>query len=58
MTIDDYQSLGCYTDDSDKGRTLSWPIDLDQDTFTNAKCLAACEEEGFPFAGTEYGGKS
>ncbi|KAK9436022.1 Carbohydrate-binding WSC [Metarhizium brunneum] len=55
VTVDDYKSLGCYTDDSPKGRTLSYPIDLDASTFTTKKCLAACEKQGFPFAGVEFG---
>ncbi|POR33498.1 Uncharacterized protein TPAR_06315 [Tolypocladium paradoxum] len=57
VTIDDYKSVGCYTDDSKKGRTLSWPVKLDATTFTTKGCLAACEKDGYPFAGTEYGGE-
>ncbi|OAA32695.1 Carbohydrate-binding WSC, subgroup [Moelleriella libera RCEF 2490] len=55
VTVDSYKSLGCYTDDSQKGRALSYPINLDASTFTTKGCLAACEKQGFPFAGTEYG---
>ncbi|KAK2593147.1 hypothetical protein QQS21_009157 [Conoideocrella luteorostrata] len=55
VTVDDYKSVGCYTDDSTKGRTLSYPVDLDASTFTTKSCLAACEKQGFPFAGVEYG---
>ncbi|TWU73628.1 hypothetical protein ED733_002615 [Metarhizium rileyi] len=55
VNVDDYKSLGCYTDDSSKGRTLSYPVELDASTFTTKKCLAACEKEGFPFAGVEFG---
>ncbi|XP_044724274.1 WSC domain-containing protein [Hirsutella rhossiliensis] len=57
VTVDDYKSLGCFTDDSTKGRTLSWPVKADASSFTTKKCLAACEKGGFPFAGTEYGGE-
>lgn len=56
VTVDSYKSVGCYTDDSKKGRTLSWPASLDAATFTTKGCLAACEKQGYPFAGTEYGG--
>ncbi|KHN99556.1 Carbohydrate-binding WSC, subgroup [Metarhizium album ARSEF 1941] len=55
VTVDDYKSLGCQTDDSPKGRTLSYPANLDASTFTTKKCLAACEKQGFPFAGVEFG---
>ncbi|PNY26949.1 Uncharacterized protein TCAP_03134 [Tolypocladium capitatum] len=57
VTINDYKSVGCYTDNSSKGRTLSWPANLDAAALTTNGCLAACEKGGFPFAGTEYGGE-
>ncbi|KND95181.1 putative fungistatic metabolite [Tolypocladium ophioglossoides CBS 100239] len=56
-TINSYESVGCYTDDSKKGRALSWPANLNATTFTTKECLTACEKEGFTFAGTEYGGQ-
>ncbi|GAO16937.1 uncharacterized protein UV8b_02890 [Ustilaginoidea virens] len=55
VTVQDYKSLGCYTDESHLGRTLSYPLALDAATFTTKKCLAACEKQGYPFAGTEFG---
>ncbi|KAG5926178.1 hypothetical protein E4U42_003557 [Claviceps africana] len=55
LTVDAYKSLGCYTDDSSKGRTLSYPIDFGGELCTPKTCLAACEKRGFPFAGIEYG---
>lgn len=54
----DYRPLGCFTDDSPRGRALPWPVQVDGASFTTNKCLAACEKGGFPFAGTEYGGAS
>ncbi|PHH80346.1 hypothetical protein CDD82_1818 [Ophiocordyceps australis] len=57
VNLDAYKSLGCFTDQSAKGRTLSWPAAVDAATLTTSKCLAACEKQGFPFAGTEYGGE-
>ncbi|KAG5980467.1 hypothetical protein E4U55_003993 [Claviceps digitariae] len=55
ITVDSYKSLGCYTDESSKGRTLSYPMDLGAVICTPKSCLAACEKQGFPFAGIEYG---
>ncbi|KAJ6446558.1 putative glyoxal oxidase precursor [Purpureocillium lavendulum] len=54
-TVDDYKSVGCYTDGASTGRTLSWPAKVDAATFTTKACLAACEKQGFPYAGTEFG---
>lgn len=58
VTVDAFKSLGCFTDNSSKGRTLSWPVKVEGSPLTTRKCLAACEKGGFPFAGTEYGGAS
>ncbi|KAG6007099.1 hypothetical protein E4U21_006361 [Claviceps maximensis] len=55
VTYDSYKSLGCYTDESSKGRTLSYPMDLGAVSCSPKTCLAACEKHGFPFAGIEYG---
>ncbi|KAG5930424.1 hypothetical protein E4U53_002239 [Claviceps sorghi] len=55
LTVDSYKSLGCYTDESSKGRTLSYPMDLGSEICTPKTCLAACEKRGFPFAGIENG---
>ncbi len=56
--ICDYVPLGCYTDNSKNGRTLSYPMDtLDSTKMTTESCLTACKSRGFPFAGTEYGGE-
>ncbi|KAM0251076.1 hypothetical protein ACHAQJ_008358 [Trichoderma viride] len=57
VTIGDYKASGCYTDNSQLGRTLSWSADIDSSTFTTEACLTACEVEGFPLAGTEFGGE-
>jgi hypothetical protein len=56
-TTGDYALLGCYTDDSKLGRTLSWPMDkvIDKTSMTTQKCLKACKNQGYPFAGTENG---
>ncbi|KAK4172048.1 WSC domain-containing protein [Triangularia setosa] len=57
-TIEDYDPLGCWTDNSPQGRALSYRQDsVDGATMTTAKCLQACHASGFPFAGTEYGGE-
>ncbi|KFA81670.1 hypothetical protein S40288_09921 [Stachybotrys chartarum IBT 40288] len=58
VDIEDYAPLGCYTDDGPNGRSLPWPRDIPQETFTPAQCLSACRDRGFPFAGTEYSRKS
>ncbi|PON20484.1 hypothetical protein TGAM01_v210654 [Trichoderma gamsii] len=55
VTIGDYKAAGCYSDNSQQGRALSWSANVDSSTFTTESCLAACEAEGFPLAGTEYG---
>ncbi|KJZ74107.1 hypothetical protein HIM_06556 [Hirsutella minnesotensis 3608] len=57
VTVDDYVSLGCYTDDSSQGRTLSYPVKLDEANLSTKQCLAACQKQGFPLAGTEFGGE-
>lgn len=58
VTVADYDHLGCWTDDSEFGRALAYPQDqLDGSTLTTEKCLEACREGGYPFAGTEFGGK-
>jgi hypothetical protein len=57
VTIEDYDPLGCWTDNSSLGRALTYRQDkVDGATLTTEKCLLACKEGGFPFAGTEYGG--
>ncbi|GFP52224.1 WSC domain-containing protein ARB_07867 [Trichoderma asperellum] len=57
VTIGDYKAAGCYSDNSQQGRALSWSADVDSSTFTTESCLTACEAEGFPLAGTEFGGE-
>ncbi|KAL2256959.1 hypothetical protein VTK26DRAFT_841 [Humicola hyalothermophila] len=58
VTIEDYDPLGCWTDDSTLGRALVYRQDqVDSATMTTEKCLQACRDGGFPFAGTEYGGE-
>lgn len=56
-TIADYVPVGCYTDDSTVGRTLAYQGNLDPTTMTTEVCLKACKDDGYPFAGTEYGRK-
>ena len=57
VTINNYVPLGCYTDESTLGKTLSWPMDkvINQNDMTPMKCLTACKGQGFPFAGLEFG---
>lgn len=58
VDTDDYVSLGCYFDDSNIGKALSYPQDsVNGDSLTTEKCLAACKKGGYPFAGTEFGGE-
>jgi hypothetical protein len=58
VTIEDYDHLGCWTDDSSMGRALTYRQDkVDGATLTTEKCLLACRDGGFPFAGTEFGGE-
>lgn len=57
-TVDDYTSIGCYTDDTNHGRTIAERQDsVDSATMTPSTCLAACASEGYAFAGVEYGGE-
>lgn len=57
VTIEDYDTIGCWTDDSSMGRALTYRQDkVDGATLTTEKCLQACKDGGFPFAGTEFGG--
>ncbi|KAK3990553.1 WSC domain-containing protein [Cladorrhinum sp. PSN332] len=58
VTIEDYDPLGCWTDDSSVGRALSYRQDqVEGSSMTTESCLHACKDGGFPFAGTEYGGE-
>ncbi|EFQ28557.1 WSC domain-containing protein [Colletotrichum graminicola] len=58
VTINDYESIGCYTDDTDHGRTIAERQDqVAFDTMTPSSCLQACADDGYPFAGLEYGGE-
>ncbi|ROT40395.1 WSC-domain-containing protein [Sodiomyces alkalinus F11] len=55
---DDYVDIGCWSDDSTVGRTLSWPQDqLSSSQMTPQLCIAACKAGGFPHAGVEFGGE-
>ncbi|OIW33464.1 WSC-domain-containing protein [Coniochaeta ligniaria NRRL 30616] len=57
-TVADYAPLGCYFDNADDGRALSYPQDsVYGANLTTEVCLAQCKEGGYPFAGTEYGGE-
>ncbi|GJC95339.1 WSC domain-containing protein [Colletotrichum higginsianum] len=58
VSINDFKSIGCYTDDTDHGRTIAERQDqVAFDTMTPALCLQACADDGYPFAGVEYGGE-
>ncbi|KAL2201413.1 WSC domain-containing protein [Corynascus similis CBS 632.67] len=58
VTVADYKPLGCWTDDSKLGRALTYRQDqVDSATLTTEKCLHACHQGGYPFAGTEYSGE-
>ncbi|KAI6778002.1 wsc domain-containing [Emericellopsis cladophorae] len=54
VSLDDYESLGCYTDDSED-RALAFKVDVDAGTFTTETCLSACLAQGLPYAGTQFG---
>ncbi|KAJ4010351.1 hypothetical protein NW752_005026 [Fusarium irregulare] len=56
-SIAGYKPSGCYTDNSSKGRALTWPMDVDGSKMTPSTCLNACADQGFPLAGLEYGGE-
>ncbi|KOS18068.1 WSC domain-containing protein 2 [Escovopsis weberi] len=53
-SISDYKHIGCYSDNNSQGRALSEPKDIDQGSFTIEKCLAACLEAGWYYAGMEF----
>lgn len=56
-TTGDYANLGCYYDDSNIGKALSYSQDaVNGNGLTTETCLAACKKGGYPFAGTEFGG--
>lgn len=56
--IADYIPQGCYSDIAVTGRALVYRQDqLDQTTLTTELCLGACLSQGYPLAGTEYGGE-
>ncbi|KAK4167593.1 WSC domain-containing protein [Cladorrhinum sp. PSN259] len=58
VTIEDYDSLGCWTDESSLGRALTYRQNqVDGSSMTTESCLQACKSGGFPFAGTQYGGE-
>ncbi|KAJ0161065.1 putative fungistatic metabolite [Colletotrichum tanaceti] len=58
VSINDFASIGCYTDDTDHGRTIAERQDqVAFDTLTPALCLQACADDGYPFAGVEFGGE-
>lgn len=54
-SIADYDSVGCYSE-GPNGRTLYWRNDdVDESSLDVNECLTACRNEGFPFAGVEFG---
>ncbi|KAK2004859.1 WSC domain-containing protein [Colletotrichum falcatum] len=58
VTINDFESIGCYTDDTNHGRTIAErQVQVASDTMTPSSCLQACADDGYPFAGLEYGGE-
>jgi len=57
VIVEDYDSMGCWTDDTDYGKALAYPQDqINGPGMTVEKCLHACKDGGYPFAGVEYGG--
>ncbi|KAJ4159870.1 uncharacterized protein LMH87_007808 [Akanthomyces muscarius] len=54
VSVSDYQAQGCYTDQSP--RSLGHPQSIDGGV-TPEKCISACKAQGYPYAGTEYGGE-
>ena len=57
-TVNGYSYLGCYTD-SASSRTLTHVAHNDQTskTMTVEFCTNACQNAGFKYAGTEFGGE-
>ena len=54
-SIADYKPLGCYSE-GPNGRTLNWQeTDIDTENLDVDMCLAACRDDGYPFAGVEFG---
>lgn len=48
-------SVGCYSE-GPFGRTLYWrQDDVDEANLDVNECLSACRDEGYPFAGVEFG---
>jgi hypothetical protein len=52
--ITDYNSVGCYSEGVG-GRALEYQQNLDTSTITIEACLFACKDNGFAFAGVEFG---
>ncbi|KAK3401552.1 WSC domain-containing protein [Sordaria brevicollis] len=53
--VGDYSYLGCYTDSPVTGeKSLTGKVTYDA-TMTLDKCRRSCEEDGYPYFGTEYG---
>lgn len=52
-TISNYKPAGCYNDNMDHYRALSWPMS-GLASLTPSICFAACQARGFPLAGLEY----
>lgn len=56
-TISDYMPQGCFAE-GNSGRAVTYRQNqLDFNTLTTEKCLSACKVQGYPLAGTEYGGE-
>lgn len=55
-TVDGFDAIGCWTDESGAGRALAYRQDMDASTMTNEKCQQKCLEGGYPLAGTEFAG--
>ena len=52
-----YKSAGCFSEGIG-GRSLVYRQDqLSDQTMTTEKCLSACKQGGYPYAGTEFGGE-
>ncbi|OLN93917.1 WSC domain-containing protein-like protein 4 [Colletotrichum chlorophyti] len=58
VTIKDFESIGCWTDLPGTGRTIAErQNEIPFDSLTPDKCLQACADDGYAFAGLEYGGE-
>ncbi|KAL0931752.1 wsc domain-containing protein [Colletotrichum truncatum] len=56
VDVNAFKSIGCYTDDTNHGRTIGERQNqVDGSKMTPSSCIAACAADGYPFAGLEFG---